>query len=148
MKLTLHLAACLASSLGLAVTSAAPVAYVSNTDSDEVWVIDMTCQGARAVIPVGNDPRGIDASADGSRVYVANRFDNSVSVIDTASNTVVQTIDLGTSALISATEPYDVAVSAAGTQLYVAMKNGGSENGDGTVVFVALPSANVVAEVL
>lgn len=148
MKLSSAIVCGLALCACLLTLRATPVAYISNTSSDDVWVVDMSCQTVRTVIPVGNDPRGIDASPDGSRVYVANRFDNTVSVIDTASNTVVQTIDLGTSTNVTATEPYDLVLSPNGARLYVAMKNGGAENGDGTVVFVDLPSGNVVREVL
>ena len=122
--------------------------YISNTGSDEVWVVDMDSETVVAVVPVGDDPRGIDIAPDNSRVYVANRFDNSVSVINTATNSVAQTIDLGASQLVTAIEPYDVVVSPDGSQLYVAMKNGGSENGDGTVVVVDLPSGVVVAEAI
>lgn len=138
----------LALQVGLWFATAAPVAFISNTSSDDVWVVDLTCQSVAAVIPVGNDPRGIAASPDGSRVFVANRFDNTVSVIDTAARAVVQTIDLGASTNVTATEPYAVVVSPNGARLYVAMKNGGSENGDGTVAFVDLPSGNVVKEVI
>lgn len=134
--------------LRAATLRAAPVAYISNTGSGDVWVVDLSCQTVRTIIPVGNEPRGIDASPDGSRVYVANRFDNTISVIDTALNSVVQTINLGASTNVTATEPYDVVVSPNGARLYVAMKNGGSENGDGTVVFVDLPSGNIVTEVI
>ncbi|MEX1255828.1 MAG: beta-propeller fold lactonase family protein [Dehalococcoidia bacterium] len=123
-----------------------PLAYISNTSSDDVWVVDLDSASVVAVVPVGDDPRGIDITPDNSRVYVANRFDNTISAIDTSSNTVAQTIDLDASALVSATEPYDVVVSPDGGHLYVAMKNGGSENGDGTVVVVELPAGNVIAE--
>ena len=119
--------------------------YISNTGSDEVWVVDMDSEAVVAVVSVGNDPRGIDIAPDNSRVYVANRFGNSVSVIDTATNSVVKTIDLDA---VTATEPYDVVVSPDGSQLYVAMKNGGSENGDGTVAVVDLPAGDVVAEAI
>jgi YVTN family beta-propeller protein len=132
---------------GSFLLNAAPVAYISNTSSDDVWVVDLTCQSVVAVILVGDDPRGITASPDGSRVFVANRFDNTISVIATATRTVVQTIDLGASTNVTATEPYDVVISPDGARLYVAMKNGGSENGGGTVVFVDLPSGNIVKEV-
>jgi YVTN family beta-propeller protein len=48
-----------------------------------------------ARIPVGHNPRGIVLSRDGKRLYVANRLDDSISVIDTAADAVVSTIDLG-----------------------------------------------------
>jgi YVTN family beta-propeller protein len=40
-------------------------------------------------IPVGKDPYGIAITPDGSKVYLTNAADNSVSVIPTATNTVV-----------------------------------------------------------
>ncbi len=45
-------------------------------------------------IPVGHDPRGVTVSPDGRRVLVANRLDDTISVIDTQSNNVVSTIHL------------------------------------------------------
>ena len=48
-----------------------------------------------ARIPVGHNPRGALLSPDGSRLYVANRLDDNISVIDTSSENVVATIDLG-----------------------------------------------------
>ncbi len=134
--------------IGASTASGAPLVYISNTSSDDVWVVDIATEAVVAVIPVGDDPRGIDITPNNSRVYVANRFDNTVSVIDTATNMVVGTIDFSASMLVTATEPYDVVVSADGEWLYVAMKNGGSENGDGTVVVVDLPAHTIVAEVI
>jgi len=46
-------------------------------------------------IEVGNNPRGIVLSNEGKRLYVANRLDDNISVIDTATDKVVSTIDLG-----------------------------------------------------
>jgi YVTN family beta-propeller protein len=46
-------------------------------------------------IPVGHNPRGATLSPDGKRLYVANRLDDSISVIDTKSERVVSTIELG-----------------------------------------------------
>jgi len=47
-----------------------------------------------ARIPVGLDPRGLTLSRDGRRLFVANRLDDTVSVIDTRSNRVASTIKL------------------------------------------------------
>ena len=46
-------------------------------------------------IEVGHNPRGVGFSPDGKRLYVANRLDDSISVIDTANESVVATLDLG-----------------------------------------------------
>jgi YVTN family beta-propeller protein len=48
-----------------------------------------------ARIPVGHNPRGVLLSLDGKRLYVANRLDDTLAVIDTTTLHVVSTIDLG-----------------------------------------------------
>ena len=48
-----------------------------------------------ARIAVGHNPRGVLISQDGKRLYVANRLDDNISVIDTATDKVAATIDLG-----------------------------------------------------
>ena len=48
-----------------------------------------------ARIPVGHNPRGALLSQDGKRLYVANRLDDNISVIDTSTEKVVSTFDLG-----------------------------------------------------
>jgi YVTN family beta-propeller protein len=48
-----------------------------------------------ARIPVGHNPRGVALSPDGKRLYVANRLDDTLSVIDTETMKVASTIDLG-----------------------------------------------------
>jgi YVTN family beta-propeller protein len=55
-----------------------------------------------ARISVGRNPRGALLSQDGKRLYVANRLDDNISVIDTSSEKVVSTIDLGGPKTISA----------------------------------------------
>ena len=45
-------------------------------------------------IPVGLNPRGLALSRDGRRLFVANRLDDTVSVIDTRTNRVASTITL------------------------------------------------------
>jgi YVTN family beta-propeller protein len=46
-------------------------------------------------IPVGRNPKGLLLSRDGRRLFVANRLDDSIAVIDTANDVVVSSIDLG-----------------------------------------------------
>ncbi len=46
-------------------------------------------------IPVGHNPRGILLSPDGKRLYVANRLDDTISVIDPTTEKVISTMDLG-----------------------------------------------------
>ena len=51
-----------------------------------------------ARIPVGRAPKGLALSPDGKRLYVANRMDDSISVVDTAARRVTSTISSGLSA--------------------------------------------------
>ncbi len=46
-------------------------------------------------ISVGRNPRGLALSPDGKLLYVVNRLDDSISVIDTSAAKVLSTIDLG-----------------------------------------------------
>jgi YVTN family beta-propeller protein len=63
----------------------------------EPFVNDLSASANYVVarIPVGHNPRGVLLSENGKRLYVANRLDDNISVIDTAANRVVATIDLG-----------------------------------------------------
>ena len=55
-----------------------------------------------ARIPVGHNPRGLALSRDGRRLFIANRLEDTISVIDTGSNRVAATIPLKESSAISA----------------------------------------------
>ena len=48
-----------------------------------------------ARIPVGHNPLGVLLSQDGKHLYVANRLDDNIAVIDTLTDKVMSTIDLG-----------------------------------------------------
>ena len=54
-----------------------------------------------ARIVVGKNPRGAVLSRDGTRLYVANRLDDTVSVIDTRVDRVTQTIELAGPKVVS-----------------------------------------------
>lgn len=100
---------------GIAITPSKSKIFVTTAGSESVTVIDVSrllktirtrrqpfandlsasAEYVTQRIPVGHNPRGVALSPDGKRLYVANRLDDSISVIDTASEKVVVTIDLG-----------------------------------------------------
>jgi YVTN family beta-propeller protein len=55
-----------------------------------------------ARVPVGKNPRGILLSGDGTRLYVANRLDDTISVLSTRTLQVTQTIRLAGPKTVSA----------------------------------------------
>ena len=71
----------LSRALAVMITCAA-VAFTSAP----AWADSVT-----ATIPVGSAPWGVAITPNGSRAYVANELGSSVSVIDTATNTVIAT---------------------------------------------------------
>jgi YVTN family beta-propeller protein len=99
---------------GVAISSDQSRLYVTSGGSELVTVIDLprllryvhTRRGSLADdlsasanyviarIPVGRDPRGVALTRDGSRLLVANRLDDTISVIDTHTNQVVATVPL------------------------------------------------------
>ncbi|MGB8783369.1 MAG: beta-propeller fold lactonase family protein [Terriglobales bacterium] len=100
---------------GVAITPDKSKIFVTTAGSENVTVIDVSkllafartsarpfvndlsaaANYVSARIPVGHNPRGTLLSQDGTRLYVANRLDDNISVIDTSAETVVSTIDLG-----------------------------------------------------
>jgi YVTN family beta-propeller protein len=100
---------------GVAITPDKAKIFLTTAGSESVTVIDVphllkTVQSHRktlandlsasaeyvtARIPVGHNPRGVVLSPDDKRLYVANRLDDTISVIDTATDRVNSTLDLG-----------------------------------------------------
>ena len=104
---------------GVAITPDKSKMFVTTTGSESVTVIDVrklldfahtrrqlltsnlandlsaSANYVTARIPVGRNPRGALLSPDGTRLYVANRLDDNISVIDTSSVKVISTIALG-----------------------------------------------------
>ncbi|TKI78257.1 YncE family protein, partial [Bacillus mycoides] len=109
-------------------------AYVANSGSDTVSVIDTSSNTVVATVPVEVAPHGIAVSPDETFVYVANTSSNTVSVIDTSSNTVVATVPVEIT-------PFDVVVIPNGQFAYVT--NAGSD----TVSVIDTSSNTVVATV-
>jgi len=100
---------------GVAITPDKSKIFVTTAGSQSVTVIDVpkllatvrsrrqpfandlsaSAEYVSARIPVGHNPRGLLLSPDGKRLYVANRLDDSISVVDAKTDKVTATIDLG-----------------------------------------------------
>ena len=100
---------------GVAIASDKSKIFLTTAGSQSVTVIDVpsllkTLRARRqpfvndlsasadyviARIPVGHNPRGVLLSPNGKHLYVANRLDDNIAVIDTTSDKVISTIDLG-----------------------------------------------------
>ncbi|MBK8969016.1 MAG: beta-propeller fold lactonase family protein [Lewinellaceae bacterium] len=96
--------------------------YVSQADilGTGVSVIDAGSNTLITTIPfpVGKGAEGIAISPDGSWLYVANQSSDEVTVIETATNTIVATIPVGDS-------PHSVVVSPDGSRVYTTNENTG-----------------------
>jgi len=103
-------------------------------------VIDTTSNTVVATVGVGGSTLEVAITPDGTRVYVTNGNDNTVSVVDAASNTVVATVRVG--AL-----PFGVAITPDGTRAYVTNSGVASVSGLGSVSVIDTASNIVVATV-
>ena len=88
------------------------VFYVANQGTHGVDVIDAEKMEAVAFIPTSNGAHAFAFSRDASRLFVTNRLENTISVIDLATNTVVDTWEGGGS-------PDMATVSPDGSQLWI-----------------------------
>src|SRR5215469_10366443 len=88
------LAILLAGVLG-STQSPAQNAYITNSGSNNVSVINTRNNKVIATVPVDGSPGSATVTPDGSKVYVATSAPNGVVVIDTATNTVITTIPVG-----------------------------------------------------
>ena len=68
--------------------------FVANAGSDDVSVIDLETGRGTAHLAVGSNPRGIASAPDGSRVFVNNVLDGTLSVIDARAMRVERTVVL------------------------------------------------------
>jgi YVTN family beta-propeller protein len=111
--------------VGVAVSPDGTRAYVSNTFSGNVSVIDTTTNPPTVrAIPVGDTTGGaIAVSPDGKKVYVGC---HGVGVIDTATNKVVATVDVGGGVI------QGLAVSPDGKHVY------GTVHAEATETFVVI----------
>ncbi len=108
---------------GVAIAPDKSKAYVSASGTDEVAILDLrrlvaaarspeaaglandlsaSAKYVLARIPVGRNPRSIALSPGGGTLYVANRLDDAISIVDTARGVVTGSVSLGGPAALTA----------------------------------------------
>lgn len=105
--------------LALSGTALARDAFVTNSGSGSVSVVDTTTNAAIATIVVGKEPVDVAVTPDGTRAYVVNKGSNTVAVISTATLSVIANIVVGK-------EPDGIAISPNGLYAYVSNFGGDS----------------------
>jgi YVTN family beta-propeller protein len=96
--------------------------YVTRTGAfpGTVSVINCSSNTVAATVNVQNTPRGcVYHTAYGGRVYIVNETSSSVSVLATSSNSIVNTIAVGSN-------PWRIAANLSGERIYVANVSGQS----------------------
>ena len=72
-----------------------PKAYVGNFSDNTVSVLDLSAGTVLATIPVSAGPHGMVATADGKTVFMSGDGSANVDVIDTATDRIRRTIEVG-----------------------------------------------------
>jgi YVTN family beta-propeller protein len=97
-----------------------------------VSVVDLASMAVTATISTGLHPTGM--AFDGQNLLVANTYSDTISVIDTTTNEVVQTIDIG----------LPIGVPGEGQPAYGAAPNSIAVDAKAGVAYVALYNANAI----
>ena len=91
-KILLLLAFCTAASGAQAATRS--ILYVGNSQGDDITIIDLPTQKVIKTLKVGHLVHGICAQGDGRKAFVTIESNNTLKVLDTKTNTIIDTIDL------------------------------------------------------
>jgi YVTN family beta-propeller protein len=124
----------------MAVSPDGKEVYVACADSEHfisrVYVINASSYAIKHQLDTLQGPRGVAFSPDGKKAFITNYYSDYVTVLDTASRSVVRTVSLGKAS------PNKVAVTTDGKKVYVS--HGGDVNGisvinasDYSVTFIA-----------
>jgi YVTN family beta-propeller protein len=114
--------------------------YITNFASADVHVLDLTRDQTIAKIKVGSGPSAMAVSPNLEKVYVANLWSGTVSVISTAQNEVIGEIPIPCDCAKSG--PFGLALTPDGGKLYVNNLN------DGTVRVVDTTTNTVTSKIV
>jgi len=114
---------------GIAVLTTTNTIYVANAAANSVSAVSGDTLAVTTTISVGSRPGQIAVNPNTNKVYVTHRGDppgvsGGVTVIDAIAQSVSKTIDLSATAVISAPEPYGIAVNPVINRVYVASNSG------------------------
>jgi YVTN family beta-propeller protein len=120
--------------------------WVANSGSffsngNTVTVLNAQTFAIESVITVGNFPEDIAFTSDGSQAFVTNSSDATVSVIDTATRTVTQTISL---APIPMTFPFGIVVGKNDKKVFVTSASGEFDGSDQNVAVLDIKNPSNV----
>lgn len=91
-------------------------ALVTNSEDNDISVIDVASSKIVGTIPTGQSPHGLRPSPDGAEAYVANVGDGTVSVIDLKTNSEAARIPVGKA-------PVQVGFTPDGAQVFVSLRD-------------------------
>lgn len=115
---------------------AQPFAYVTNSSSSNISVIDTRTYTVVETFSVGRSAASIAITPNGRFAYVAEYFLNNVSVISASTNTVITNVPVGN-------RPRDVAITPDGRFVYVTCELGGTVNVIDTAIDTVVASVKV-----
>ncbi len=92
------------------------ILYVTHSGGDDVTLVDVGSNKVIGSIQTGSTPHGLEASPDGTRVYVSGETDDDIVAIDTATSTVLWKAAIGD-------RPNHIAVSADGRYVYAPIRS-------------------------
>jgi YVTN family beta-propeller protein len=133
MKRTIAALVWLTAGIAAPATGQAQNAYVTNSATDNVSVINTATNKVIATIPVGTDPYGVVVSPVGGKTYVTET--GAVSSINTSTNTLISTV------FLSGDDPTGITIMPDGSKLYV------SNWGSGTVSVIDTVAMSLIATV-
>lgn len=91
-------------------------ALVTNSEDNNVSLIDLASSSVLGTAPTGEGPHGLRVSPGGTEAYVANAGDGTVSVIDLKTNSEVARIPVGKA-------PVQVGFTPDGTRVFVSLRD-------------------------
>lgn len=128
---------------GLAAAQTTPMLYVTNSDGDNVNVINLNTMKIVDNIVVGKKPHGVCAPADGRKVFITVMSTNALNIVDTDTNKVTGTIQLTSDP--SGAQPNQCASTHDGQYVAVPMRFYGKDQSTlGDIDVIKMPEARIV----